>query len=302
MTQGKFSTIITVIVILYLVSYLTSKFIVEDGISNKIAVIPIEGTIGSSSTKVPFQKIDASSEKIISYIKDANENKYIKGILLDINSPGGTVVASREIAEAVKKSNKPVVAFINEIGTSGAYWIASASDKIISDQLSITGSIGVIAGYLEFSELFEKYGVTYESLKSGKYKDIASPFKKMTEEERNILQKKLDLIHKRFIEAVAENRDLSKNSVEKLATGIYFLGEEAKDLGLIDILGTKELAINITKELANISEASLVEYKEAIGIFDLLSQIGAHSSFYIGKGIGSSLKEIDISKNLEIIS
>ena len=243
---------------LYLASYLTSKLIVEEKLTDKIAVIPINGLIASGSTKVPFQKTGADPKSIIGYIEDANEDRSIKGILLDINSPGGTVVASRQIADAVKKSEKPVVAFINEIGTSGGYWIASASDKIIADPLSITGSIGVIAAYLEFSELFEKYGVTYESLKSGKYKDIASPFKRLTEEERNVLQKKLDIIHERFIEAVAENRKLSKESVKELATGIYFLGEEAKDLGLIDILGSKELAININTELANVTEVSLV--------------------------------------------
>jgi len=239
------------------------------------------------------------SKTLVNFLKEADKNDNIKGILLEINSPGGTVVASKEVVEAVKNTKKPIVAYIREIGTSGAYWVASASDYIVSDELSLTGSIGVVSQFLEFSGLMEEYGVTYEGLKTGKYKDVGSPFRKMTEEERQILLSKMEKIHVVFVKDVAKNRDLDEKKVSDLATGIYYLGSEALEIGLIDAVGTREFALNKTKELAGVEEAEEVEFKERHYLGDLLGKLSAFSFYHMGLGIGKSLQNIGLEKNQE---
>lgn len=255
-----------------------------------IVIIPIDGTILSDESGAQFgEKIVASTE-VIEFLDKANKDKNVKGIILEINSPGGSALASKEIVDKVKSIEKPIVSWIREVGASGAYWVASASDKIIADELSITGSIGVISSYLEFSGLLEDYNITYEDLRTGKYKGIKSPYKKLNEEEREILLKKLEIIHKIFAEDVSKNRG---KDLTNLANGLFYLGKEAKDLGLIDELGGKELAINITKQLANITEAEIVKYEKEKGLFDLLSKFGASAFYSFGQGFGSLLVKKD---------
>ncbi len=296
--MGRFRTALGILVVLFLVSLGISKILAFD-IGNKIAVIKISGAIVSDETKIPFQSTLATSSKIIEFIEDADKSDSVKGIVLEINSPGGTVVASKDVADKVKSVNKPVVALIRDVGASGAYWVATAADKIVADPMSITGSIGVISSYLEFSDLMDNYGVTYEGLKSGKYKDIGSPFKKLTGDERGILQKKLDLIHDYFISEVAANRKLSEDKTRQLATGVYFLGVEAKDLGLVDELGGKDLAINITKQLAGITDASIVTYEETESLLDVFSRIESSGAYYFGRGFAAQLQDSRVEKRLE---
>ncbi len=297
--MSRLSTSFGILVILFFVSLGMSKLLSFD-FGNKIAVIKISGAIVSESTKIPFQTALATSSKIIGFLDEAQKSDAVKGIILEINSPGGTVLASKKVAEKVKSIDKPVVAYIRDMGTSGGYWVASAADKIVADSLSITGSIGVISSYLEFSDLMEKYGVTYEGLKSGAHKDIGSPFKKLTDEERKILQKKLDAIHEHFIRAVAENRGLPENKVRELATGVYYLGEEAKDVGLVDYLGGKDLAINVTKELAGITDAKIVTYEETPTLLDFFSKLESAGAFYFGKGFATALSEAKIERGLPL--
>ncbi|MAG20254.1 signal peptide peptidase SppA [archaeon] len=259
---------------------------------SQIAVIPINGPIlTTSSSFIPTS--EALSSTIIYYIEKADKNPSIKGILLEINSPGGTVIASKEIAEAIKKTKKPTIALIKEIGTSGAYWVASASDKIIADPLSITGSIGVIGSYLEFSGLFEKYGITYQQLISGSQKDIGTPYKPLTKEEKALLQQRLDTIHTHFIKEISNNRNIPESRVRELATGIFYLGEQAKALNLVDELGNKDLAIEELKKLANLKKAKLVTYTSQKSFIDKLSKLSSTNFYYLGKGIGSELTKIE---------
>ncbi|MBI1973101.1 signal peptide peptidase SppA [Candidatus Woesearchaeota archaeon] len=293
--MGKFSSIIMTLVVLWVISYALSSFVATD-LGDKIAVIPIEGTMVSSDMTSLVGKSTVLSKTLVNFLKEADKNDNIKGILLEINSPGGTVVASKEVVEAVKNTKKPIVAYIREIGTSGAYWVASASDYIIADELSLTGSIGVVSQFLEFSGLMEEYGVTYEGLKTGKYKDVGSPFRKMTEEERQILLSKMEKIHAVFVQDVAKNRNLSEQQVKNLATGIYYLGSEAQELGLLDATGSRELALNKTKELAGVEEAEEVEFKERHYLGDLLGKLSAFSFYNIGLGIGKSLQMISLEE------
>ena len=228
------------------------------------------------------------STDIVAFIEKANKNPNIKAIILDINSPGGSAVASDEIASAVKEANKTTVALIREVGASGGYWIASAADQIVANRMSVTGSIGVFSSYLEFAGFLSDHNVTYQRLVAGKYKDTGSPLRTLTSEEKALLQGKLDIVHSYFIEGVAENRGLTTEQVEPLATGMYFLGVEAKELGLIDVLGGKQDAIDIIEKEHNIT-ASLAKYERKLSFFEALSEVLSQGTFQLGRGISSGM-------------
>ena len=284
----RWQYVIAILILIWLIGFALSKLFANTPIDeDQILIIPIKGIISMSDSDSPLIASTTNVDVILTSLKKAKENKNIKAVVLEINSPGGTVVASKEVADAVKDFDKPIVALIREVGASGAYWIASSADKIVADELSITGSIGVISSYLEFSKLMEEYGITYESLVSGRYKDLGSPFKELTSEERNILQSKINKIHQVFLREVKENRNLT--STKEIETGIFLLGVEAKNLGLIDVLGNKEKAIELAKELSNIKEAKIVEFKEKRTFFDLISKFASYNSYYIGLGIGDKI-------------
>ena len=251
-----------------------------------IAVIPIEGVItGNGGSTLGQQGV--TSHQIIDFIDQANADLTIDGIILEINSPGGSAVASDEISAAVKKSEIPVISVIREAGASGGYWIASSTDFIIANRMSITGSIGVISSYLEFSGLMDDYGVGYERLVSGDLKDLGTPFKKLKQNEQEILQKKIDLIHDYFVEEVSLNRDIPKEKVEKLATGEFYLGVEALNLGLIDQLGDMDTAREYYKLFYDANNVKLVSYQQEPSLFDVLAGVSQDFSYNMGQGIGS---------------
>ena len=255
--------------------------------NNEIAVIPIEGVLSSFQPSFPTMQTK-DSQDIINSLEKASKNKNIKAIILEINSPGGTVIASKEVAEYVESIDKPVISVIREVGASGAYWIASSSDLIIADELSITGSIGVTSSYLEFSGLLNKYNIDYNELTAGELKELGSPLKELTNEERLILQKKLDKIHEVFLNQVKTKRKIT--DIDRIKTGEFFLGIEAKELGLVDKLGNMNLAVEEAKKLANIKEAKLIVYEEKTSLFSLFNTAASEASFHIGRGIGTELK------------
>lgn len=256
---------------------IVGMFISSQGIEyGNVAVIKIRGPIMvDSSSRVLSDKVTSSSE-VIGLLEKAEENPEVIAIILDINSPGGGAVASYEIAEAVEGSNKTVVAWIREVGASGAYWIASAAEYVVVNPVSITGSIGVISSYLDFSGFIQDHNVSYERLVSGEHKDIGVPFRELTDEERDIFQNDLDLIRMEFVKGVAENRDMTVEEVDAIATGQFFLGTQAKDLGLVDKLGGKEDAIRYIENKHDI-EVELAEYKTHKSFSELLSEIKSPS-------------------------
>ena len=270
-----------------------------ESLSGNVALIPIKGVIvGSDDSDFLFETVTSSTDAV-ELIEKAGNNPNIKAIILEINSPGGSAVASEEIANAVSKINKTTVAWIREAGASGAYWIASAADHIVANRVSITGSIGVIASYLEFPGLLEEYNVTYQRLVSGKYKDIGSPFREMTSEEKEIFQQNLDSIRDYFVSEVAKNRNLNKKDVDKIANGLFYLGIQAKELGLVDELGSKDEAIAYIEGKEKI-KAEIVEYKKEEGLLDILGDVMGKQSFFVGKGIGSSLLDRKIASTISI--
>jgi len=253
-----------------------------------VALIPIEGMIIGNGDKILGQTT-VSSNDIVKHIESANEDLQIKAIVLEINSPGGSAVASDEIAAAVKRSKKPVISQIREVGASGGYWIASSTEQIISNRMSITGSIGVISSYLEFSDLMGEYGVNYQRLVAGKYKDVGTPLRKLKEEEQQLLQKKINRIHDYFIEEVSKNRNLGQDKVKKIATGEFFLGVEALNLNLVDQLGDKETVKEYLKNKHNIEDVDYVIYQKRSGFFETFAGVFSEFFFNIGEGFGSIL-------------
>jgi protease-4 len=253
--------------LLLLIVFMPAYFI---STADNVALIKINGFLMVEDSKMLFGQSAVSSEKIVGFIKQADSNPKIKAILLDINSPGGSAVASEEIARQVKKANKPVVALVRDSATSGAYWVASAADEVVASPASIIGSIGVSASYIQFSGLMADYGVYYERLVSAEFKDIASPYKNLTDKERELLEEMLALIHDYFVSEVAANRQLSKAAVANISGTIY-VGEQAKKLGLVDLLGGKEEAEELIRKHAGITTIKYVTYESKPGFFDLLA-------------------------------
>lgn len=292
--RNKWLYILKVIIILVILSFVISIFLslfIDDDFESfdaNVAIIEISGPIIVQKNGGFLSEDTTSSDEIRRLIKRADKNSNIKAIIFEINSPGGSAVASDEIGREIKKINKTTVAWIREIGTSGAYWVASSTDHIVANRMSITGSIGVIASYLGFSGFIDEHNITYNRLVSGRYKDIGSPFKDMTPEERVLFQKSLDLIHDEFVKEIAENRNLKIKDVEKIATGLFYIGVEAKELGLVDELGSRDEVINYLENQIG-EEVDLVRYKKERSIFDALSLIMSEKFFFIGQGIGSSL-------------
>ncbi len=182
------------------------------------------------------------SDDVIQYLQAAREDDSILGILLDVSSYGGEPVAAEEIAEAVKNTEKPSVAWIRTSGTSAAYWIASAADTIIASANSDVGGIGITMSYLDNVTANEDQGLTYNSLSSGKYKDAGSPDRILTEEEAEIFKRDLAIMHANFIKAVSIHRSLPIEQVTVIADGSSMLGEMAKENGLVDSIGGQKEA------------------------------------------------------------
>ena len=245
--------------------------------TGKIVVIPIDAAIYSDV-----------AEGTVELIEKADKSMTLQAIIFEINSPGGTVVASKDVATAVKNAKKPTVALIREVGASGAYWIASATDKIVADPASITGSIGVTGSYLEFSGLMEKYGVGYERLVSGQYKDTGSPYRKLTTDERSLLMDTIDSINSMFINEVATNRNMSVAQVQSVATGQVYLGTQAKVLGLVDVLGGEAEAQKQAEELAGLKSSKLVRWESPAAQQGLFAKSTERFAYWMGKGIGES--------------
>jgi len=224
-----------------------------------IAIIPIKGTIASEEL---YFGLGSTSHEIIGAIEGVEKKRKIKAVIFEINSPGGTPFASKEVAMYIEGMKKPTIAWLREYATSGAYWIASACDEIVADELSTVGSIGVMSIRPDIGELLKKFGIDVETLKTGIYKGLGLPYEKPTEEERALLRKELDEIKDNFLNAIAKNRKLDEETLKELSTGKVYLGREAKELGLIDHLGGKELATRRAKELSGLKREKIVPYGE----------------------------------------
>lgn len=260
----------------------------SDFSKGNVAIVKLHGPITISSPSSFGQSNVVSSSNIVSLLNEASKRDNIKAIILDINSGGGSPVASYEIVEAIKKTDKPIISVIREVGASGAYWVASSSNHIIANKMSITGSIGAYTSMFDLSGILGDNNITYNLIKSGKYKDMGSPFKELTPDERFHIQKRLDDIHHFFISEVSEYRNLSYTEVDGLANGLWYLGLEAYDLGLIDEFGGFNEAEIYIENLLNIS-VQKVNFEISKSIFDSFFSISSENFYFLGRGIGESI-------------
>jgi len=292
--KRKIWMMVKILIIVFIFAALIALFFSGDQESitgYNTAIIPIKGEITSEGSSGLFASDVASSPDIIDSIEKAKSDPNIKAVIFEINSPGGSPVATDEISQEIKSlndNNITTVAWIRETGASGAYWIASSTNHIVANRMSVVGSIGVIGSYIEWYGLMKDYNVTYKRLVSGEYKDAGTPYRPMTPTEDAMIQSKLDKLHEYFIQAVADNRHMKYDDVKKLATGEIFLGVEAKDNGLVDELGSRNEAINYVEKQIN-TTVTTKEFAKSKSFIESLTGMMSRNSYYIGQGIASGL-------------
>jgi protease IV len=238
------------VVFLVLLSFLLSFlmfFKERDFGKPQIGILQIKGII-----------LDA--EEYLMAINAMAKDRSIKAIVVRIDSPGGSVGASQEIFEELKKIRvkKPVIVSMGSVAASGGLYVSLGGTKIFASPGTVTGSIGVVLEIPNIEKLLKKIGVETETIKSGAYKDTGSIYRPLTPEEKEYLKEKVKLIHDQFIKAISEERKISIEKVKEFADGRIFTGEEAQSLGLVDELGNFWDAVNEAKRMAKITEAKLV--------------------------------------------
>ncbi|MEW6570869.1 MAG: signal peptide peptidase SppA [Nitrospirota bacterium] len=251
---------LTLFVVLIIITVLILVLERDIAVSEKVALIRVEGPI-------------FDSKDVIDELKGHMKNSSVKAVILRIDSPGGAVAPAQEIYEEIKKSvsKKKIVVSMGSIAASGGYYIAAPASRIVANPGTLTGSIGVIMEIPNIEGLMNKIGVKTEVIKSGEHKDIASIFRGIRKEEREILQNVLENVHEQFIEAVAEGRKIEVEQVKKFADGRIFTGEQALKEGLVDELGNLEDAIKVAARLAGIKgEPVVISKKEKFSLINLL--------------------------------
>ena len=232
----------------------------------KVLLVEISGVISSQEKEGLFRQTPSMIASVKEQLTKAAKDENVKAVVLRINTPGGTVTASDIIYHELKtfKATRkvPIVASIMDLGTSGGYYIAAAADSVMAHPSSVTGSIGVIMLTMNARGLLEKVGVEATAVTSGPRKDMGSPFRTMTTEERAIFQGLIDTFYQRFLTIVKEGRsNLQMEQIQRLADGRIYTGEQAKAAGLVDEIGYLEDAVELAKKKAGLTEARVVTYQ-----------------------------------------
>jgi protease-4 len=223
-----------------------------------VMVIPIEGMITSMGTQWEGSMVDIFMDQLV----EAKESKSVKAVVLRINSPGGTVGASQEIAAAIQRfkteTKKPVIVSIMDIGASGAYWIALASDYIFAHPGSIVGSLGVITQTFDFTQVPQKYGVDVRTYKAGVHKDLLNPWRKPTKDDNYLVNKMLTTVHKQFQTMLIESRNIAPDRAAILTDGRIYAGEDALRESLVDALGGLHTAVQYAGKKVGLDDPKVV--------------------------------------------
>ncbi|MGX7203841.1 signal peptide peptidase SppA [Enterococcus pingfangensis] len=256
----------------------------ETGSNNqKIVKLVVEGAIIDDGTSGLFSTGGYNHESFMQQLAKIKNDSKVKGILLEINSPGGSVYETAEITRALKELQAskeiPIYASMESQAASGGYYIAANSDKIYATEDTMTGSIGVIMSSMNYSGLMEKIGISDTTIKSGALKDIGSSSRPQTEEDKEVLQAFVDSMYGRFVKTVAEGRDMNEADVRKLADGRIYDGAQAVENGLVDTLGYPDQALKALKKDKNLSDAKVVSYTSG-------------STNFMNTWLGNSLAEL----------
>jgi protease-4 len=242
---------------------------------DKIAVVPVEGVIASADSAVGGVQPTTTPEGLADALQQARDDERVAAVVLEVNSPGGGVTASDEMHQSIldfkRSSGKPVVVSMGDTAASGGYYIATAADRIVANETTLTGSLGVILTLNNFTEIAEEYGYKQVIIKSGEFKDMGSSFRDLTPEEREILQSIIDESYDEFVSVIVEGRGLPKERVREIADGRVYSGEQAKELDLIDSFGGLDEAAEVSRNLANVEQATVVRYVESPSLIETLT-------------------------------
>lgn len=264
--------------------------VIEEGQSpNSIVVLEVNGVIQDTGSTTGFlQPPGYNHQEFLRKLEEAGKDNTVKGIIIRVNSPGGGVVESDElhnkIREVQTKYNKLIYVSMGSMAASGGYYISAPADKIFAHPSTMTGSLGVIIQSINYAELADKLGVKWQTIKSGPHKDIMSPTRELTEEERAIMQSMVDNSYERFVNVIANGRGISKDRVREIADGRVYDGEQAKQLNLVDKLGNlDDTIVALKKELGN-KQLKVVKYEKRI-TFDSFLNMGMKALFKPNKDL-----------------
>ncbi|MBQ9246301.1 signal peptide peptidase SppA [bacterium] len=270
--------------------------------ANKVAVIELNGEIASDSESNLFAS-ETDATNMLKSLKQAKDDKDIKGVILKINSPGGTVGMSQNIYNQIMtiRKNKPVISVFDDVAASGGYYIASASDRIVAQEGTLTGSIGVIFSFMDLHNLMaNKLNIDNVVIKSGKYKDIGSSTRPMTDDERNLMQTIIDDSYAQFLDAIRMGRikrndtynvqktELTENTLTSYADGRVFTGRQAQKLGFVDVTGDIDTAKTMIETMMqqkynNNHVAKLIKYNQKSSFSEYFSSFTEYKSRNIFK-------------------
>ena len=274
-----FVIFIIIVIVVSIIQSSRSKVSVEEEVNiakgNNISLIELEGTIGGSSGLTGGGVI--SPKDVESLLTEAKKDS-TNALIISINSPGGSVEPTQEIYNSIerfkKKSGKKVYVWMKEVAASGGYYISCTADKIIAMPTTLTGSIGVIVNLINSEELLKKVGVSVYTLKKGKYKDMGSFSRSLTDEERAIFQNIIDEAYEQFLKIVSEKRNIPLSRLKELAQGQIFTGIKAKKVGLIDDVGDLEDTVALVKKDLNLKgEPKIISHKKRRTFFSLLENV-----------------------------
>jgi len=242
------------------------EFTLEGKADQKVVVIPVRGIISDSPKEGFIRTRPSLVQEVVSQLRLAAEDQDVRAVVLKINSPGGSVTASdilfNEIRNFKKRSGAKVVAAMMGVAASGGYYIALPADYILAHPTTVTGSVGVIVVRPKVTGLMQKIGVGVEVKKSGKLKDMGSPFRTATAREDKIMQDLTDRLGDRFVGLVAEYRHLTPQVAAEIATARVYLANEALELGLVDGVGYLDEALAVAKKQAGLPpDARVVVYR-----------------------------------------
>jgi protease-4 len=259
--SGKKHPILMVLVVLGIIALLLGAILTLVSSSPVLSLLSLREKIGV----VNIEGAIMDSEPVVTQLVQFRKDKGIKAIVLRIDSPGGAVAPSQEIYWEVKKAaaSKPVIASMGKVAASGGYYVACAANKIVANPGTLTGSIGVLMEFLQVEDLLKKIGVGIEVLKTGEFKDIGSPHRKLSEKDRELISSLISDIQKQFVEAVARGRNLPIEKVREIADGRILSGSQSKEHGLVDELGNFQDALELAKKMTGVEgEVTLVYPKK----------------------------------------
>ncbi len=244
------------------------EYTLEGTAADKILLIGVNGMISDKPKKGFLSESPSLVEQVVVQLNRAQKDRKIKAVLLKINSPGGTITASdilyHEISSYREKTGNKITVCMMDVAASGAYYMSLPADVILAHPTTITGSVGVISLQPKIKGLMDKIGVGVDVQKTGKYKDMGSPYRETGDEEKKLMQKAMESFGGRFIDLVKKHRKLSKEALAEVSTARIFLSDEALKIGLIDKIGYISDAVKETKKLAGLpDDAKVVVYRRA---------------------------------------